>query len=753
MSIFAHKPRGTVFYVGCVLIALTIGLSLKAGKSPVLSANAANPIGIYCSPQPNNGEIALTTQLHWENNNNFLYSVKHRQTIHPPSTGMNKLVIHALGKSTNECQTYNCTVPGPGNNCAPGACVVNPNGLYQPGVSVMYSKYTAHGESPALNQGSPWTFGISNAVGSPYHHPILDTHDLQKSTGPMGGGLSVRGVYEIRVKGDTNGPTLCNFPTTLPEVNYTVTIDPEVNNGCRDCKTQVGGPVTSVGEPVSVLNGNMYLDQQDYGLESLGEGLRLVRAYNSLNLAFGMFGQGWTTNLEARLDLYTTKFIRLKWGDGGATYFELQSNGKYLPWVRRDWFIELVKETDGTYTLLQKGGGKYRFSNMGRLTAMLDKNGNATALTRDANNRVTTVTDAVGNTLTFTYNSTAADARVTAVADGGGTVATYTYFAGTLASVTYQDGSKYQFSHIAVGSTFVLATVKDAMNNILETHAYDSLRRATTSELHGGVEKYTLNYVSHTSTEVTDALGRKTVYTLDKERALWAVTQIEGQCACGAGGNEAQKFTYNDYGEVLKHTNALNEDTLFTYDNFGNRLTVTNPLGLTSFTYDDLGQVVTTTDTMGGTTTNTFDGNGNLLQQQDASGVIVKFGAPNAQGLPPTYTDSRNNVTNLTYDAQGRLWKLTDPNGKITTLEYWPRGWQKSVTTPLGFKTSFTYDQVGRLKTTTDPANYVTTNFYDLAGRLTKVTDAKLKDTIYTYDQAYRLLSVKDALNRTVSYG
>ena len=53
----------------------------------------------------------------------------------------------------------------------------------------------------------------------------------------------------------------------------------------------------------------------------------------------------------------------------------------------------------------------------------------------------------------------------------------------------------------AYEGSFRLTAVTDALGNIVEAHTYDGQGRALTSEKHGGVERYTLTYVTaHTLT-------------------------------------------------------------------------------------------------------------------------------------------------------------------------------------------------------------------------------------------------------------
>ncbi len=362
-------------------------------------------------------------------------------------------------------------------------------------------------------------------------------------------------------------------------------------------------------------------------------------------------------------------------------------------------------------SLFLKGGLIYQFGTTGLLTAILDRNNNQTTLTRDANNLVTAVTDAAGRTLNFTYSG----GRVQSISDSTGTIASYGYWtaADQLSVVAYADSSKYWFNHAVAANRFVISKVMDADYNTLELHAYDSNLRATTSELHGGVEKYTLSYVSDSETHVTDALGRVTKYFFNRKKAPAVVTSIQGLCACGGGGgNQTQSWTYNKWGEVLSYTDANGLVTSYTYDQYGNPATRTDATGTVAWQFNELADLLSTTDQMAGVTTHSLDANGNLNSVNDAASGVISFGARNAQGLPPTMTDRRGNVTQFSYYTNGLLQTRTDALTNQTNYEYSSRGWLTKVTDAAGNIATFTYDQVGRLKTVTEPGSAVTTYTY-----------------------------------------
>src|SRR5690606_24995432 len=142
-----------------------------------------------------------------------------------------------------------------------------------------------------------------------------------------------------------------------------------------------------------------------------------------------------------------------------------------------------------------KKGGVRKFSAAGKLLLRAVANGNETSLTYNGSGDLITITDPCGRVLTVAPHL---DGQIAQLSDSAGVIANYEYNVSplTLKTVTYPDGSKYKFEYTTRGAKTLLATVKDALNNILETHDYDSQARATTSEVDGGNEKYILQYTS-----------------------------------------------------------------------------------------------------------------------------------------------------------------------------------------------------------------------------------------------------------------
>lgn len=524
--------------------------------------------------------------------------------------------------------------------------------------------------------------------------------------------------------------------------NATAVIDVEgddLDNGSCSC-------TECVGEPVRVTNGDVYLQQIDFQLPGVGPSIDVSRSYNSRSQQVGLFGRGWSSGYDESIQTYSATFARLKAADGRATYFKrADANGVFLP-LEGDFHGQIGGSSGLTLTM--KDGGVKQFNSAGKLLSLTDRNGNTTSLNYDANGFLSSVTDPFGRVLTVVTNP---NGQVTSISDSLGTIATYVYGGSNqLLSVVYADNSAFNFAY---DGGLRLTTVTDALGNIVESHTYDGQGRGITSGKHGGVDHYSLNYVSGTETDVTDGLGRVTKYTFDGSKGRKVVTRIEGACSCGGGTNsQVQSFTYDSQLNVTSKTDALNHVSTFTYDANGNQLTRNDPTGSITSTYNGFAEVLTRTDQMNNLTTNSYDSQGNLLTTTDALTNPTAF-TYNARGQMLTSTDARGKLTTFIYDANGNLTQRRDANSITTFFFYDVRGRRTKIRDGISRSTLYAYDAFGRVNKVTHPDNSFVTFTYDLAGRRTVVTDERGNPTTYAYDGANRLTSVTDALSHPTSYG
>ncbi|MHA4820488.1 hypothetical protein ACXZ65_39775, partial [Streptomyces aculeolatus] len=142
----------------------------------------------------------------------------------------------------------------------------------------------------------------------------------------------------------------------------------------------------------------------------------------------------------------------------------------------------------------------------------------------------------------------------------------------------------------------------------------------------------------------------------------------------------------------------------------------------TDFVYDERGQVLKVTDALDKTTTQTYD----------------TYGRPGESVVPKDQTAGEFITTPApVYDVNDNITRAAAPNGAISTAVYDKADQVTSATAPdnnnTGRETRYTYDRVGNLLTTTEPKgvatpdnpdDYVTTNTYDAIYQLTDVVNA-----------------------------
>ncbi len=540
---------------------------------------------------------------------------------------------------------------------------------------------------------------------------------------------------------------------------FAVMISPEA----RACTGHGGnnrGPVDpeeSGGDPVNLINGNMFNIERDIFIPDTGPDLLFERTYNSRSDYHGVLGYFWTHSYNMRLDEAEDD---MGFTDEWDAYhlFTKNAAGDYDPPPGKH--SELIKNPDDTWTLIRKHGKRYDFDSDGRLTAVTDRNDNQKILEYSAG-LLTTVKDSSGRELSLSYNH---DGYLTRVTDPDNREIDFSYDAhGHLTQVSDPAGAVTAYSYDANHRM----TQKTNPEGHSTYWTYCGEGRAISARNDDDINKFTFYYdPANNETHMTDALGNTTIYNYSA--TAWKMLSIT---------DHEENTTAFSWDSDLNRTSITDPNfhtTYFTYDDRGNMTSTTDPLGnTTTFTYEpDYNLVTSITDPLNNTTTYQYDANGNLVKVIDAKAEETEF-TYDAKGQMLSTTDPRDNTTTYSYDQYGNVSSITDPEANTTTFsydvlgnllemtdakdnttsyQYDINGRLTSITYPDASDVSYTYDSVGNQTSVTDQEGNITTYAYDVANRLIEVTDAEGGVTSYTYDNFGNRTGVTDARGKVTTY-
>jgi RHS repeat-associated protein len=353
---------------------------------------------------------------------------------------------------------------------------------------------------------------------------------------------------------------------------------------------------------------------------------------------------------------------------------------------------------------------QYFYSPSFHLIRVVDDNNHDATVSLDTANRVSVVTDAKGNTLTYSYD---ANSNVTAI--------------------TELDKSDLGNPD----ETFVSGYTYDSINRL--TGITDSVGNVTT-----------IGYDSRDNLTVeTDALNHEARYTYDGINRL--TLTVHDMNALGADPADPIDIVlgreWDDSTRLVTRTDDNGNVTTYTYDPL-NRLTRTTYFDTTTTdaTYDVHDNQVTLTDANGSVTASTYD----LLNRR--TGNVISPGAGiggttfenfSYDGLSdPVVAEDDDSMVTHAYDSLGQVTRetmTTDTPGSPTTgttdYAYDGVGNRLSLTYPGGRVLTTTYDELDRISEITEPGSGFIAN-YSFIGprRMERMQYGNNTQSSYVYD-------------------
>ena len=547
------------------------------------------------------------------------------------------------------------------------------------------------------------------------------------------------------------------------------------------------------GDPVNVANGDVYHEETDVEIPSLGRPLDFRRRYDSIHTVSGLagapaawsdrgLGEGWSFSYSDRIEIATDGAGKVTWftADGMRLVFTASTAGRWTS--PSGLFGTLSGSAAAGFTWKDYEGGTTTFrplvAGSCSISSQRDRFGNGVRIDYVVGtNRITKVSDLRDATrwLTFTYN---ADPRphIATVADFTGRTWSYAYVGGRLATTTAPASAagaaapvvRYAY-HADAARRGLLASVTDPGGFVTSWEYYANRRGFRVTDAEGLRHSFSYNLHRRQSAFINER-GFATRYAYDDTGNLLELRQSD---------RTSERSTWTATGLKLTSTDAYGAMTAFAYDLTTGKVTsVTDPLGsVTTYAYTtgafrDIATITRLTrlnrpsDASDDVATRfVYDASGFLTSRTDDVGVgrlnaVTGFtAAPGGRGLVAATTSPRGVVTRFTSSVAGQvLTRAVDASPGVTVTEsstYDSRGNLLTQTDANGSVTSFAYDILGRRASeqspdpdATGPLPAITSAFaYDAVGNLVATTQGDGRVVRVAYDRRQR------EVNRTAPDG
>ena len=550
--------------------------------------------------------------------------------------------------------------------------------------------------------------------------------------------------------------------------------------------TAIGSPPTTgfADDPVNTATGNFLEPEVDLRFAGAASSFEFTRMYNTQDTRVGVFGLGWSSLLETRLEV----------DDEGASFVLADGRQVEFPrigtgwdrgigeslWLNEvaaaDFHTDLGVAAGRLLVVTDNAGGWWAFTRAGAwlgkgngpgtaVRVFCNDTGNITRLLHEhgrwldvhyANDRVVSIDASDGRRIEYLYDDAR---RLTGVTDAVGT-RTYRWDdAGLIDQVVAADGT------------------------VEAENFYDDNKRVIRQLTpYGRSVRYAYLRGRVTSVSTDDGTGANT-WIADRKGRVVGIIDAEGN---------RQSMAYDAHGNIVSTTARDGQVTVHAYDARGRKIRTVTPEGADiTYGYDEADRVTTVVtasggvveyeyatetdrspsviiDPAGGRTELTW-ANGLLQQVVDPEGVTLRFsyddhgdliGVTNAAGdTAQMLRDHAGRVTQaitpsgarttFRYDTRGLLIARQDPDGAIWRYEHGAGGKVTAIIDPLGARTELHYGPTGELTTTIDPLGRAITKDFDEFGNVASLTLPDGAQWGFTHDALSRLREVIDPAGGT----
>ena len=385
---------------------------------------------------------------------------------------------------------------------------------------------------------------------------------------------------------------------------------------------------------------------------------------------------------------------------------------------------------------------------------IIDSNGVATDFSYDSEGRISQVTRAAtGEVTTYAYYFPAGSDLLSTVTLPGGNVLTFGYDAAlNLASITDGLGNTIAYSYDTEGNR-TEENVQDPGGTLVRTvsYIYDTLNRLDqVVDFDGSFTQYGYDDNGNRDLAISPD-GRQADYTFDALNRLSTAVREMGAV------DETTGYGYDPTDNLTSVTDAGGNTTSYTYDDAGRLLRTDSPdTGVTKYAYDEAGNLIYKEDARGVVTQYSYDAANRLTQVSYPSdpSLVVTYeydlpSTPNGLGRLCRMTDATGTTT-YNYDAAGRVTsEVHTISGTPYTVQYTYNtdGSLDTMTYPSGRSVSFARDVTGAITSASAVQNGLTSDLITATaphpfGGYDAFTYGNGVTNSYTYDLAGRLSSL-----------
>jgi RHS repeat-associated protein len=444
-----------------------------------------------------------------------------------------------------------------------------------------------------------------------------------------------------------------------------------------------------------------------------------------------------------------------------------------------------------------------RAANRALLTQVIDPVGNAVTLGYSGD-FLTSITDAIGQTTTITWQHTTNADLITKVTDPFGRFATFDYVTYNIQGLNPQNPNTPTPISVLANITDTLGLVSHfsysldtnlVMQQMVTPYGTTSFSATPASQADGSTrfvqiqypdgsrERVEFNQSTNPGVAFSEPGGRVPTGMGAANQYLWfRNTFYWDRNACAQGYGDYSKARIYHWlhtpniatmAGILESTKAPLEGRVW-YDYTGQssplivgdsdkpkhvgRVLDDGSTQLFTYARNSFGHVTNSVDPVGRTFSYLYATNGvDLLQVRQTRGTnnqLLSSMTYNSQHLPLTMTDASGQTITNTYNARGQRLTTTNPKGETTTFTYNPDDYLTAINGPLpGNDDTVTigYDSHGRPNSVTNESGYVERFTYDAMDRITRITYPDATYTENTYDRL-DLSSTRDRAGRTTSF-